>query len=233
MDKKLDDFAIPWDEIPDFYDDEEAISFVLDFAQMDLTHLTRGEWLALEDGLRRFLGIHPSEAEQLRQYRITPESLAVIQAALAATLRTFIKARQKYIRSLPPEDPVAREVPLLPVVEAEEPVESVKLSREAAVTVEWGPWGVRPRVSSPHLRDHILFSLGLLLLRNDVDHLRECPVCGRLFYAIHGRQKFDSVQCKNKAAWEDFTTRQKQEEKDRQNQMVAKKRAKEHRKEVK
>ena len=68
-----------------------------------------------------------------------------------------------------------------------------------------------PSLQSPHLRDHLFFTVGRLLFRQGGERMRECPVCGRFFYAFHARQKFDRVQCKNRAAWVDFTARQKDE----------------------
>ena len=71
-----------WDEIPDFFNDEDALSFLLDFAQLDFSTLKRGDWLRLQDDLRRFLGIHPQEAQTLQDYDITPNNLTALQKSL-------------------------------------------------------------------------------------------------------------------------------------------------------
>src|SRR5262245_23270680 len=96
-----------WDDFPDYYDDEEALSFLVNFAQVDLAALHRGDWLKLQDDLRRFLGIHPGEAHTMQDYGTTPESLAALQAELAGLLRAFIHARQRYIDGENQVEPVS------------------------------------------------------------------------------------------------------------------------------
>jgi len=87
-------------------------------------------------------------------------------------------------------------------------------------------------VTATQLRSAFKFALGMALMGVDVSRLRICvaprpreqAICGKKFFASHGRQEFCSSQCKNRAALQRFRKahqsdedREKERERSRKN----------------
>jgi hypothetical protein len=196
--------------------DEEQLRWALSFAQADLSTWRDGDWLnALED-LHRL--VVPREGE--RRFRESETALAVghlfpldrkgrparpdpahikewlvpLQQALRGLLSRLLRGR----RSAQTMNPVA--------VEEGEPGEPfmmpVKIPFTGEAILEAAPPFNRlqmyyvPKLPNPQERfvTGTVLRLADLLTRVNLDRLKACPECKRLFLAVR-RQRFDTPQC--------------------------------------
>jgi len=192
---------VPATSMPLMGSDADFLRFLVDFVQHTLNSFREGAWMDLIEDLRLFIG-----EEEGKTCGFKRADIIATQQEFAEALRASLDARQTYLSTL---DPMlaGEEIPLLDV--ARPTAASMLLSTQAKVVLDWGPHGVRAKVISSHFRDHFLFQVSQILLRNGIDTIRVCPRCSRVFYATHGRQKFCSTQCGNEASWQRFSSQHK------------------------
>ena len=181
------------------------------FTEMDLSRLRQGDWLNLQEDMRAFLGWSPRSRETLTPESLTPlrnEGTSILQG-IAQTFapqgrgdRTVHLPKVLSYGDVKPDD-------IFRLIGKDRRGVALGVKKVEFLYFDFSEPG--RLLLGASLRDSFLFSLLATLSRVDVTYLRQCPVCSRLFYAKHGRQRFCSTKCKTKEALKRFRKRHREE----------------------
>lgn len=178
----------------------EEIQFAVQFAQLDLTALRRGDLLNLRDELGHFVVSpqdHPGPIVGSGVSRPAPHQKDY-------TVKHF--------------DELQREVKSILAQATDQKAyrygRSVKLHKLEFQLIQ--PSGGRKYIYvTGSVQDVFLIRLFFLLAQEGVDNIKTCPECGTIFYKHVGWQKYCSRRCSNLASVKRFQAKQKAKKKGR------------------
>ncbi len=194
----------------------ERLHWLLRFSALDLDHLRQGDWLNLQEDVLEFLAWPTARASE-----VTVEGVVTVQAevkqallALAHTLNSPIPhplpTRPGSVGKRPLRRPHPPTMDVMILGEGQEAAPVLSFQTKAARTV-YGVLtknGLQLRLLAD-FQEEFLLAVMNVLAHVDIDYIRRCPACERIFYAAHGRQLFCSPQCASRAGTQRFRDKQR------------------------
>ncbi len=192
---------------------QEAIEWVLGFAEMDLAHLRPGDQLNLKADFLAFLhwdikdpypdvqaGFRRTPLTEQEEEQLTQENFADLQQHTREALQWITQAKAGWQSNKSQADYILRVVPLRVPGRIHSGYYTLSRSGEFQLHVKGD------------VQAAFLVALGNALKSITLTALRQCPSCPRLFFAAHGKRQFCSDRCKAKEMMRRFRARHPEHE---------------------